>query len=130
MLKLNHSTRSHECNYRGFVTVIAVLLSTLNKQTYNKQLHFLNKYIFYTYVKWRRMGNGKKCSSVRIHLIYNSLWDSIQSTTVNMKTSLRCVDTTVQLKYEVLSRVCIVCENLRFSSRYCNNMKHMNSKNE
>jgi hypothetical protein len=32
MLKLNHYTKSHECNYRGFVRVIAVLFSTLKNK--------------------------------------------------------------------------------------------------
>lgn len=45
MFKLNQNTKSHERSYRGFVTTI-VLFSTLKKQTYYKELHFINKYIF------------------------------------------------------------------------------------
>ena len=34
MLKVNHTAKSHERNYRDFVREIAVLFSTLKKQTY------------------------------------------------------------------------------------------------
>jgi hypothetical protein len=46
MFKLNQNTKSHEYKYRGFVRAIAVLFSTLKKQTYYKEMHFLYKYIF------------------------------------------------------------------------------------
>jgi len=43
-----------------------------------------------------------------------------------MKTSVRYVDITAKLKYEVLSELCIYVKILRFSSQYYSNMKYVN----